>query len=99
MAKSMRKIIVNNLEYRWSVRRTGKYEKSVAVKRGSGFVYFSTDANVTPRMIRKYIEWNPTLEKKDMPKEIGHALYDASIESIVHESKIRFPQCFSKRLA
>lgn len=96
MAKSMRKIIINNLEYRWSVKRTGKYEKTVAVKRGSGFVYFTTDSNVTPRMIRTYIEWNPNLEKKEIPKEICYAIYDFSIESIVHESKIRFPQCFTK---
>lgn len=87
----MRKIIVNGKQYRyWVSRSRGDYTK-VTIRNipGTGCAGFGSYTNVTPRMIRTYIEWNPDLIKKEPTSlEDSPKLYDAYIDSILHQQNI-----------
>lgn len=88
----MRKIIVNGKQYRyWVSHSRGDYEKKVTIRNvpGSGCAGFISSLNVTPRMIKAYIEWNPDLIRnadrifKDRPN-----LYEAYVDSILHQQNL-----------
>lgn len=86
----MRKIIVNEREYRYWIRNTGKYERTIYIRSaGIGYAWFVTEGNITPRMIREYILWNPTLDNnKRITPDIDRKLYEAFIDSLLHVSGI-----------
>jgi hypothetical protein len=88
----MRKIIVNGKQYRyWVSHSRGNECKVVTIRNipGIGCAKFYSYTNVTPRMIKTYIEWNPELIKKE-PESLKDApkLYESYIDYILHQQNI-----------
>lgn len=82
----MRKIIVNGIEYRWSVKPSNKFEKEVSIKDRGKWCSFIYPGNITPRMIREYILLNPDL-RNDIDvdiKGIRNVLFEKYVDSLLH---------------
>lgn len=84
----MRISIVNGIQYMWYVKRTGKYERLISIKSGSKYCTFTFENNITPRMIRRYIEWNPNLENKPMTVNDRPDIYNEYIDSLLHATGV-----------
>jgi len=89
----MRKIIVNGRQYRYWVGRSFEHRdcKRVTIRNvpGVGCATFNSWMNVTPRMVKTYIEWNPELIKKEpVSLEDAPKLYEANIDSILHQQNL-----------
>lgn len=85
----MRKIIVNGLDYFWSVKKTDKdFEYSISIKRGKKYTNFVFESSfgITPRLIMEYISINPELQKTEMSEEIKEKFLDAACTSFVRQS-------------
>lgn len=85
----MRKIIVNGLDYFWSVKKTDKeFEYSISIKRGNKYInfVFSSSFGITPRLIREYISINPELQKMEIAEDIKEKFLDAACTSFVRHS-------------